>query len=150
MIPRSPLSFRRLSREDCALWAEALFWLSIATAAVRCVPFRYIAAFLVLPVNPTTSDETVQLEITGRIRWAVRSCTRRAPWHPLCFAQGLAAHLMLRIRRIPCTVYFGAAPNDGKHLSAHVWVRSLGIDVVGEEIASRFAVLATFTSGPVV
>ena len=41
-------------------------------------------------------------------------------------------------------LYYGAASDAEQGLSAHVWVRDGDVDIVGGEIASRFAVLATF------
>jgi hypothetical protein len=68
------------------------------------------------------------------------------PWRALCFQQGLAAQLMLRRRGIPSVLYYGAAQEDRTGLCAHVWVRDGEIDVIGGEIAHRFAILATFPS----
>jgi hypothetical protein len=62
----------------------------------------------------------------------------------VCFQQGLAAQLMLRRRGVPSVLYYGAAPNDGSGLSAHVWVRDGDVGVIGDEIASRYAQLAAF------
>jgi hypothetical protein len=66
------------------------------------------------------------------------------PWRTLCFQQGLAAQLMLRRRGIPSVLYYGAAQDDLNGLYAHVWVRDGDVDVIGGEIAYRFAILATF------
>jgi hypothetical protein len=51
---------------------------------------------------------------------------------------------MLRRRGVPSILYYGAAPDNQNGLSAHVWVRDGGVNVIGGEIASRFTVLATF------
>jgi hypothetical protein len=51
---------------------------------------------------------------------------------------------MLRRRGVPSVLYYGAAQGERTGLSAHVWVRDGDVDVVGGEIADRFAVLATF------
>jgi hypothetical protein len=64
----------------------------------------------------------------------------------LCFQQGLAAQLMLRRRGIPSVLYYGAAQGDRTGLCAHVWVQDGEVDVIGGEIAHRFAILATFPS----
>ena len=41
-------------------------------------------------------------------------------------------------------LYYGAAQDDRSGLYSHVWVCAGDIDVVGGEIAHRFAILATF------
>jgi hypothetical protein len=51
---------------------------------------------------------------------------------------------MLRRRGIPSVLCYGAARDDRHGLSAHVWVRVDDVDVIGGEIASRYAVLTTF------
>jgi hypothetical protein len=79
-----------------------------------------------------------------RIRWAVSACARRVPWRAKCFEQGLAAQLMLRRRGTCSVLYYGAASGDERGLSAHVWVRDGDLDIIGGEIASDYAVLATF------
>ena len=53
---------------------------------------------------------------------------------------------MLRRRAIPSVLYYGLAQDDRSGLHAHVWVRAGDFDVIGGEIASSFAVLATFPS----
>src|SRR5262249_28593518 len=80
-----------------------------------------------------------------RIRWAIIATASRVPWRAVCFQQGLAAQMMLRRRNIPSVLYYGAAQGRGG-LSAHVWVRDGNVDVIGGEMAHRFAVLATFPS----
>jgi len=51
---------------------------------------------------------------------------------------------MLRRRGVPSVLYYGATQDDRTGLSAHVWVRDGDVDVIGGEIASHYAVLATF------
>jgi hypothetical protein len=80
----------------------------------------------------------------SRVRWAVVACARWVPWRTMCFQQGLAVQFMLRRRGIPSVLYYGAATDDGRGLSAHVWVCDGDLNIVGGEIASRYAVLCTF------
>src|SRR5439155_345894 len=82
--------------------------------------------------------------IVDRVRWAVQAAAQRVPWRALCFEQGLAAQQMLRRRGVRSVLYYGAAHDSQEELAAHVWVRAGNMDVVGCEIASRFALLATF------
>jgi hypothetical protein len=62
----------------------------------------------------------------------------------MCFEQGLAAQFMLRRRSVPSVLYYGAAAADQSGLSAHVWVRDGCVDVIGGDIATRYAQLARF------
>ena len=61
----------------------------------------------------------------------------------MCFEEGMAAHWMLRRRKITSALYYGAATIDGE-LKAHVWVRSGELDVIGCENAADYALLARF------
>jgi hypothetical protein len=41
-------------------------------------------------------------------------------------------------------LYYGAAQDERSGVFTHVWVRDGNVDVIGAEIAYRFAVLTTF------
>jgi hypothetical protein len=79
-----------------------------------------------------------------RVRWAIITTAARVPWRALCFQQGLAAQFMLRRRGIPSVLYYGAAQDERSGLYTHVWVVDDDVDVIGGEIAHRFAILAAF------
>jgi len=144
IMPSSDLSkFLRVSRQDRLLLLEAGISLLLAATAIRVLPFRVLGRFAARPVHRPAPPTDARASKLNRTRWAIGVCARRMPW-ARCFQQGLAAQLMLRRRGIGVTLYYGAAPNQQQGLSAHVWVRDGDIDVVGGEIASAYAVLATF------
>jgi hypothetical protein len=136
--------FWRLSWQDRLLLLEAVLWLAFAAFAISVLPFRHVGLLAARPIRRPTPPDRSRLMMTTRIRWAVVTISRRVPWRALCFQQGLAAQLMLRLRGIPSVLYYGAAQDDQIGLSAHVWVRDGDADVIGCEIAPRYAVLATF------
>jgi hypothetical protein len=120
--------------------------LTIAGLAISLLPFRYVGRLAAPPIGlhrPKLAREA-RLNKARRIRWAVITGAARVPWRALCFQQGLAAQLMLRRRGIASVLYYGAAQDDRSGLHAHVWVRDEDIDVIGGEIAYRFAILAAF------
>jgi len=122
------------------LLAEAALALGAGAAARLLVPFPTLARRLARPPQsgkPTTAEEI------RPIRRAIDAWTRRLPVEPKCFARGLAAFWMLRRRGLASNLYYGAATIDGK-LKAHVWVKSGDQDVVGCDIADRYALLAAF------
>jgi hypothetical protein len=45
---------------------------------------------------------------------------------------------------VSSVLYYGAAQDERRGLYTHVWVRAGDLDVIGGDIANRFAVLATF------
>ena len=136
--------FWRLSWQDRLLLVEAILWLAIAGLAIAVLPFRHVGLLAARPIRRPELPRQARLNKVRRIRWAIISTAARVPWRALCFQQGLAAQLMLRRRGIPSVLYYGAAQDDRSGLSAHVWVRDGDVDVIGGEIAHRFAILATF------
>ena len=134
---------RRLSWQDRLLLLDAIRWLAIANIAIAVLPFRVIGLLASRPIRRPLPRH-VRLNKVQRIRWAIMATAARVPWRALCFQQGLAAQLMLRRRGIPSVLYYGAAQDDRSGLYAHVWVRDGDVDVIGGEVADRFAILATF------
>jgi hypothetical protein len=140
--PSSLQKLWHMTWSDRRLLVEALASIAVARFFVAFVSFRRLAFMLSrspLPGTHRDSDQIVQ-----RVRWAIQVWASRVPWRAMCFEQGLAAHLMLRRRGVDSVLYYGAAPNLDGRLAAHVWVLYKGTNVVGAEIASQFAVLATF------
>jgi Transglutaminase-like superfamily len=140
--------FSRLSWRDRLLVLEALAFLTIAAFSISVLPFRHVGGLAACPIGVRRPHQSAQerLNKVWRIRWAIISTAPRLPWRALCFQRGLAAQLMLRRRGIPSVLYYGAAQGGQSGLHTHVWVRAGDIDVIGCEIASSFAVLATFPS----
>ena len=147
MIPPAIAVFRKcwsLPWHDRMLVLETVLWLGVASFAIAILPFRHVGRLAGIPIRRPELPSQTRLTEVRRIRWAVVASARRVPWNALCFQQGLAAQFMLQRRGIPSVLFYGAAPDGQTGVSAHVWVRDGGIDVIGGEIASRFAVLATF------
>ena len=111
-----------------------------ASAAIRLVPFRRLAALIGQAARESSPAQPGEIATITR---AIRAWSRRLPWRTLCFEQGLTAHWLLRRRAFASTLYYGAAKRKGI-LEAHVWVRSGGLDVVGCDVAGDYALLARF------
>ena len=134
----------QLSWQDRALLLEAFFFLTVASIAIAALPLRKVGALAGWPVRVLELSDQVRLPNIKRIRWAVVATAARVPWRALCFQKGLAAQLMLLRPRVASALDYGALQDGQKGLQAHVWVRDGDTDVVGCEIASRYAVLASF------
>jgi hypothetical protein len=145
-VPSSFQKFRGLSWPDRALLVESFAWLAIASLAIAVLPFPSISAIASRGTRLISAAAGARQDLVSRIRWAVGAASARVPWRAVCFQQGLAAHLMLRRRGIDSVLYYGAAHTPDSALSAHVWVRAGDLDVVGCELASQYALLATFPS----
>ncbi len=118
----------------------------VAGLAIAVLPFRHVGFLAERPIRRPELPRQARLDKVRRIRWAIITTAARVPWRALCFQQGLAAQLMLRRRGIPSVLYYGAAQDDKSGLHTHVWVRDGDVDVIGGEIAHRFAILAAFPS----
>lgn len=122
------------------LLAEAGVTIVAASLMVRLIPFRTLAAWL---ARGASNHPPADAETAYWLRRAILAWARRLPWRTLCFEQGVAAHLMLRRRKLVSTLHYGAATIDGE-LKAHVWVTSGETPLVGCEDRDDFRLLARF------
>lgn len=128
----TPFSWR-----DSPLLAEALVTLALASAAIRLLPFRRVAALAgSVRVRGDPGD-------IAAVRRAVLALARRVPWRVVCFQQGLALHLMALRRGIATVLHYGVV-QEPAGLAAHVWVSVDDAVVIGGEEAPRFTCLARF------
>lgn len=120
---------------------EALVLLGIARATVLGIPFKRIAPHLgqaqqaTPPGAPTVS--------ATRVAHAIYLVSRHTPWDSNCFAQALAAHVMLRRRQSANTLYLGVF-KQGKEFAAHAWLRNGDLMVTGGAGHERYTVIACY------
>ena len=111
------------------------------------LPFRLIAARLGARMEESrVEDDPAGLELARRIGWAIAAVARYAPWRTKCLEQALAAKAMLRMRRIPNTMYLGVERNANARspLDAHAWLRTGTLHVTGGSNVDGYTVLSTF------
>lgn len=142
-LSRPLSSLARLGPGKCLILLESLVALALASAAIRMLSFRRVAAAAGSWGGGTEPPDRHEAAI-ARIRWAIQAWSSRVPWRTVCFQKGLALHLMLRRRGIASVMHYGVAQNAADGLAAHVWVSAGGRDVIGGEEAHRFVCLATF------
>jgi hypothetical protein len=128
---------------------EAAWNLAAAHAAIRLLPFRWIASSLgspgdAPPLRPISQVQEIEAQQVG---WAVTTLARYFPWDAKCLSQAVAGKWMLHRRGLPSTLYLGVERvHDGeKWLEAHAWLRCGTDFVTGEPHHERFNVLAAFT-----
>ena len=136
-----------LAWSDRGLLIEAAALLGAARLAAKTIPFKQLARCF--GQHMSESERVVESGVdarASRIGWAVRTVARRTPWNSNCLAQAVAARLMLRRRKMACTVYLGLV-KDGKHeLAAHAWLRCGNRVVTGGRTSSRrYTVVSTFS-----
>lgn len=143
--------FTRISWRERALLVEAGLLLALSSAGIALLPFRWVTrlAGRSHPRRSRRADPRAATDAAiAEIRWAVAAAGRFAPWSPVCFQHGLAAHWMLRRRAIPSTLFYGASSDPDRGIIAHVWIRSGERPVIGCEEAGRYAVLAAWPPAP--
>lgn len=110
-------------------------------------PLRRIARHLGTPMRETPLDplDDDSMRQARRIAWSIRKVGPYTFTTSNCYPQALTARCLLHRRRIPSTIYYGAAfdPN-GEELETHVWVRVGPLIVTGGEAHARYAVMSTF------
>lgn len=143
---RGAVRFTQISWRERLLLGEAAILLALSSLAIALLPFRRVTQ-LAGRDGAVDRAEDAEAKIEA-VRWAVSACGRFAPWNPVCFQHGLAAHWMLRRRRLPSTLYYGASSDPERGIIAHVWIKSLELPVIGCEEAGRYAVLAAFPAPP--
>jgi len=136
-----------LTGQERRLLGEAACTLALARGAVLTLPFRTIAARLgTTPITSATHLASAQVVPAQQIGWAVRTVARYTPWDSNCLAQAIAAKTMLRLRRIPSTLYLGVAKKvtDPAQLEAHAWVTYGDQVLTGAPGHERFTIIATY------
>jgi len=141
----SPLHrFARYRWRDYAMLAEALVVLAAASAAIRLLAFRQVAAVAGSWGSDKRPGSSVDDAKIRKLVWAVDAWGRRVPWKAVCFQRGLALHLMLRRRGCASILHYGVSRGRPQGLGAHVWVTANGLMLAGGKEAPDFICLATF------
>jgi hypothetical protein len=130
---------RRRAPRDLLLAAEALRLLLAARWQVRQSSLKDIAAALeALPGFGDAHDAAAAVDIG----WAIGAVARRLPLRLLCYESGIAAFRMLSRRGLAAAFHYGVSRDDGG-LTAHVWVTSGPLPVVGCGTAHGFREVLT-------
>jgi hypothetical protein len=134
---------RALDPVERRLAVEAVLALGAAAFVVAVFSFRRIAEAATRGSAGFAGSDPDRARQVARVRWAVGACARRVPWRAKCFEQGIAAQWMLRRRGVPSILHYGVARGKDE-LTAHVWLTSGALEVVGCENKGDFAELARF------
>ncbi len=80
----------------------------------------------------------------ARVGWAVNKISQFTPWESKCLVQSISAQIVLRLIKIPYTLYLGLAKDESNKLVAHAWLRCGGLIVTGGREKERFIAVAQF------
>jgi hypothetical protein len=148
---------RRHGAGDAVLAGSAFVLLGVMESMLRIVPFKRLmpmvglspaasgepASAVLLPADPSTWS-TIE-----RVSWGVEAAARRTPWPSKCLSQSLTGAVLLRVRRRPATIYFGARPanrSTGGSMTAHAWLVSDDRILTGAAGHADYAVVGVFGS----
>ena len=120
------------------LLVEAFATLLAARGALVLLPVRWIFRWLERPLRQPAASAG-DSDIAERIRWAVLSIARYGPVSFVCFPQALAAHAMLRRRRIGSIMHYGVRRSADRKMRAHTWLEVDHRMLLGGESAVLFA-----------
>jgi hypothetical protein len=136
--PRTPAVYLR--------GAEAASYLTLASLAIRFVPFRRLVPILTRALPRPELTGPARHRAIADVRRAVCAAAARLPNRPVCFPQAVAAQAMLRRRGVSTTMCYGANTDAGRGLRAHVWLVAGDDGVVGQRTASQFPLLAAYSN----
>ena len=86
-----------------------------------------------------------QRRFARRVAWSVARTSPFTPTNSNCYPQALTARFLLHRRRIPTTIYYGAAfARSGDALDTHVWLRCGPAMVTGAPAHLRYAIVSKF------
>lgn len=127
-----------------ALLLQAAALLAAARLMVLVVPFRLYGRWL---GRRGVATDPLPLPVPAQRRardvgWAVTTAAAQVPWRAECLPQAIVAGWMLHSRKVPTTLYLGAAKSESG-LLLHAWLRAGDVIVTGKS-RTTFAVVATF------
>jgi hypothetical protein len=120
--------------------------LGLMRAVIVVLPFSAVRRLLgegrtdPMRLPPASPHQSRRTRDVGQ---AVQRAARHTPWRSDCYPQALAAHLQLRVLRVPHTVSFGLRRVEGR-LTAHSWVAAADLPVTGGDPAG-YTVVGAFT-----
>jgi hypothetical protein len=130
---------------DYTLFAEAWIFLALGRLMLVFIPFKKIAKFLGKPMHESPAATLKDPFITGKLSMAIARAGKYSPWRTKCFEQAIAAKIMLQLRGIGSTVYFGVYKTTTA-MQAHAWLTCNATIVTGGPDVSKFTVISWFGS----
>jgi hypothetical protein len=127
---------------------ETLFFMALARFFILFIPFRRVASIMGKPMCETSEEIDPDLLLnTRQIAWLINKLSSYTPWESKCLVKALTGQIMLKKRKIPCTLYLGMAKDKANKLSAHAWLRCGNSIILGENERSGFITVAYFSTG---
>lgn len=111
---------RKLTTNELSLVPEGLWKLFIARLIVSLFQSsKYLPSNLHNTIIFPTQEE---FKAAQTIAFVINGLSARTPWPSTCLVKVLAAHNMLKKRKIPHLLHFGVKKNTFNQLDAHSWL----------------------------
>lgn len=138
-------SFYRMPFKLKIVVIEAFLLMAISRFSILFIPFRRVAAFMGKPMRETADLVESELMIVAKqIAWLIEKISRYTPWESKCLVKALTGQIMLKKRKISCTLYLGIKKNKANALSAHAWLRCGNVIILGENGRLGYTTVAYF------
>ncbi|WP_427854315.1 lasso peptide biosynthesis B2 protein [Desulfosporosinus youngiae] len=124
----------------------AFFLMGIVRLAVLIIPFRFISR----SIGERMAESPIEVNYStymkaAKVGWAVSKISQFTPWESKCLVQSITAQILLRLIKIPYTLYLGLAKDESNKLVAHAWLRCGGLILTGAREKDRFVAVAKFS-----
>ncbi len=130
---------------DYMLFTEAWLLLAFARLMLLFIPFRSIAKVLGQTMQQAPAQLLQNPQLPHAVGRAILRAGNRSPWRTKCFEQAIAAKIMLQLRGIKSTVYFGINKTTNEML-AHAWLTVNNSIITGGPDISQFTIVSWFGS----
>lgn len=125
----------------------SFFLLGIMRLLILIMPFKHLIAIMgkEMQESPLTLPEKSQARAVW-VSFAVNLMSKYTPWESKCYVRALTSMLMLKILRIPSTLYLGVSKSETNSLIAHAWLRSGTEYITGADEIDKFKCVSYFSS----
>lgn len=146
-IKRKLTKFIKQSFKMKLLLISAFFISGIMRLLILFVPFKKIV--LLMGEENRDSQDQISDPLASKalkVGWAVNTICNHTPWESKCYVRSLTAQFILKLLKIPSTIYFGVAWDETKNLIAHAWLRCGQYVLTGESGKDRFKCLSFYST----
>jgi len=126
---------------------EAACLLLVARMVLRLLPFRHLADWFARPLRGPELRGAARRRARFEVQRAIFLAWRYLPAASTCFHRALAAHLMLRRRKVGTTLWYGANRQPSPGVRGHVWIQDGEFIIVGRDASRHCIPLACFPQG---
>lgn len=124
---RKVTKFVSLTGREKTLFAEALILETAVGLLLKIIPFRLIPRLF---ASHHSAALSLQPEVPGLIKKAIRRASWVSPWRNKCLVSSLAGRWMMNRRKIKTQISLGVTKEGAGKIIAHAWLRSGDYEIV--------------------